>query len=66
MAPVFEHDDHVGGEHCAHALCHRNINLVAEPGQVFAILGETGSVKSTLVNLINRSYDVISAVPADV
>ena len=35
-----------------------NIDLVAEPGQVFAILGATGSGKSTLVNLINRSYDV--------
>jgi ATP-binding cassette subfamily B protein len=35
-----------------------HIDLVAEPGQVFAILGATGSGKSTLVNLINRSYDV--------
>ena len=38
----------------------RNINLVAEPGQVVAILGATGSGKSSLVNLINRSYDVTS------
>jgi len=38
----------------------RDINLVAEPGQVFAILGATGSGKSTLVNLVNRSYDVTS------
>jgi ATP-binding cassette subfamily B protein len=38
----------------------RDVNLVAEPGQVFAILGATGSGKSTLVNLINRSYDVTS------
>jgi ATP-binding cassette subfamily B protein len=36
----------------------RHIDLVAEPGQVFAILGATGSGKSTLVNLINRSYEV--------
>jgi ATP-binding cassette subfamily B protein len=36
----------------------RNIDLVAEPGQVLAILGPTGAGKSTLVNLINRSYDV--------
>jgi ATP-binding cassette subfamily B protein len=36
----------------------RNIDLVAEPGQVLAILGATGAGKSTLVNLINRSYDV--------
>ena len=35
-----------------------DIDLVAEPGQVLAILGATGAGKSTLVNLINRSYDV--------
>ncbi len=35
-----------------------NIDLVAEPGQVIAILGATGSGKSTLVNLIARFYDV--------
>jgi ATP-binding cassette subfamily B protein len=35
-----------------------DIDLVAEPGQVVAILGATGSGKSTLVNLIARSYDV--------
>lgn len=34
------------------------IDLVAEPGQVVALLGATGSGKSTLVNLIARSYDV--------
>jgi ATP-binding cassette subfamily B protein len=36
----------------------RDIDLVAEPGQVVAILGATGSGKSSLVNLITRSYDV--------
>ena len=36
-----------------------DIDLVAEPGQVVAILGATGSGKSSLVNLITRSYDVI-------
>jgi ABC-type multidrug transport system fused ATPase/permease subunit len=36
----------------------KDIDLVAEPGQVVAILGATGSGKSTLVNLITRSYDV--------
>jgi ATP-binding cassette subfamily B protein len=35
-----------------------DIDLVAEPGQVVAILGSTGSGKSTLVNLIARFYDV--------
>jgi ATP-binding cassette subfamily B protein len=38
----------------------REIDLVAEPGQVVALLGATGSGKSTLVNLITRSYDVTS------
>ena len=34
------------------------INLVAEPGQTVAILGATGSGKSSLTNLIPRFYDV--------
>ena len=36
----------------------QNINLVAEPGQTVAILGATGSGKSSLVHLIPRFYDV--------
>jgi ATP-binding cassette subfamily B multidrug efflux pump len=35
----------------------KDINLVAEPGQTVAILGATGSGKSSLVNLIPRFYD---------
>jgi ATP-binding cassette subfamily B protein len=34
-----------------------NISFDAKPGQVIAILGTTGSGKSTLVNLIPRLYD---------
>ena len=34
------------------------INFTAEPGEVVAIVGGTGSGKSTLVNLIPRLYDV--------
>ena len=37
-----------------------NINLEARPGQVVALLGATGSGKSTLVNLIPRFYEVSS------
>ncbi len=36
----------------------QNVNLVAEPGQMVALLGATGSGKSTLVHLIPRFYDV--------
>ncbi len=35
-----------------------HIDLVAEPGQVVAFLGATGSGKSTLVDLLGRFYDV--------
>ncbi|HNB53736.1 MAG TPA: ABC transporter ATP-binding protein, partial [Anaerolineales bacterium] len=35
-----------------------HIHLTAEPGETIAILGATGSGKSTLVNLIPRFYDV--------
>lgn len=35
-----------------------NITFTAEPGQTTAIIGSTGSGKSTLINLIPRFYDV--------
>lgn len=35
-----------------------DINLVANPGEVTAFIGSTGSGKSTLINLIPRFYDV--------
>jgi ATP-binding cassette subfamily B multidrug efflux pump len=34
------------------------VSLVAEPGQAVALLGATGSGKSTIINLIPRFYDV--------
>jgi ATP-binding cassette subfamily B multidrug efflux pump len=39
------------------AIVLEGINLTAEPGQTVAILGATGSGKSTLINLIPRFYD---------
>lgn len=38
----------------------KNINFVINPGEVVAILGATGSGKSTLVNLIPRFYEATS------
>jgi len=37
-----------------------DINFTAEPGQIVALIGSTGSGKSSLINLIPRFYDVTS------
>jgi ATP-binding cassette subfamily B multidrug efflux pump len=37
-----------------------DVSFTAEPGQTTAIVGSTGSGKSTLINLIPRFYDVTS------
>jgi len=36
----------------------KEVSFVAEPGQAIALLGATGSGKSTIINLIPRFYDV--------
>jgi ATP-binding cassette subfamily B multidrug efflux pump len=36
----------------------KDINLRVRPGQLIALVGATGSGKSTLVKLLNRSYEV--------
>ncbi len=38
--------------------CLRNISFTIEPGETFAIIGATGTGKTTLINLIPRFYDV--------
>ena len=36
----------------------KNINLSIQPGQTVALVGETGSGKSTLISLITRLYEI--------
>ncbi len=38
----------------------QNVSFVAEPGQTIALLGATGSGKSSIINLIPRFYDASS------
>ena len=40
----------------------QDVNLTVHPNQVIALIGTTGSGKTTLVNLIPRFYDVTSGV----
>ena len=35
----------------------KNVNFEAKPGQTIALLGATGSGKTTIINLIPRFYD---------
>jgi ABC-type multidrug transport system fused ATPase/permease subunit len=48
----------VGFSYDGQNLVLKNINIEALPGQTVAILGGTGSGKSTIINLIPRFYDV--------
>ncbi|HEY0469180.1 MAG TPA: ABC transporter ATP-binding protein [Polyangiaceae bacterium] len=56
---VFDHVTFSYGGSASDAVL-KQISFVAEPGQTVAILGATGSGKSTLVKLIPRFYDVTS------
>ncbi len=54
---AFEHVTFSYGKDCGDPVL-QDVSFVAEPGQTIAILGETGSGKTTLVNLIPRFYEV--------
>jgi ATP-binding cassette, subfamily B, multidrug efflux pump len=45
------------GENCEDVL--QDVSFTAEPGETVAVLGSTGSGKSTLVNLIPRFYETV-------
>lgn len=36
----------------------KNVSLVAKPGQKIAFVGSTGAGKTTIINLVNRFYDI--------
>lgn len=48
--------DHVSFAYGRHVVV-KDITLEAQPGQVIALLGQTGSGKSTIISLIPRFYD---------
>ncbi len=52
---VFDHVDfaYVDGEPVL-----RDVSFVAEPGQMIGLVGPTGAGKSTIINVLNRFYDI--------
>jgi ATP-binding cassette subfamily B multidrug efflux pump len=52
--------NHVNFGYQPNQLVLKNVNLHAYPGQMVALVGATGSGKSTIINLILRFYDVSS------
>jgi len=54
---VFDHVDfsYVDGEPIL-----RDVSFVAEPGQMIGLVGPTGAGKSTIINVLNRFYDIDS------
>jgi ATP-binding cassette subfamily B multidrug efflux pump len=52
--------DHVTFEYRRGEPVLRDLSFTVEPGQKIAIVGATGSGKTTIIKLLNRSYDVTS------
>ncbi len=50
--------DQVSFGYSTNQLVLQNVNLLAQPGQMIALVGPTGAGKSTIINLILRFYDV--------
>ncbi|HKK62570.1 MAG TPA: ABC transporter ATP-binding protein [Bacteroidales bacterium] len=50
--------DHVYFSYDDENLILKDIDFTVEPGETLAIVGSTGSGKTTIINLINRFYDV--------
>jgi len=38
----------------------KNVSFVAEPGEMIGLVGPTGAGKSTIINVLNRFYDISS------
>lgn len=52
--------DHVDFEYVEGQPILSDISFVAEPGQMIGLVGPTGAGKSTIINVLNRFYDIKS------
>ncbi len=50
--------DHVDFEYVEGQPILRDVSFVAEPGQMIGLVGPTGAGKSTIINVLNRFYDI--------
>ena len=54
--------DHVDFEYVEDQPVLRDVSFVAEPGQMIGLVGPTGAGKSTIINVLNRFYDISGGV----
>lgn len=52
--------DHVDFSYVADEPILSDVSFVAEPGQMIGLVGPTGAGKSTIINVLNRFYDIDS------